>query len=99
MIIKRRFDLVRIVLIEWLISVCDLNCRLVPENGDVLASGVYNGKCKTCRKDVTFWSVPSPVSEINFIVNGTQHIVTNPDPAMSLNEWIRNQPGLQGYNL
>ena len=33
---------------------------------------------------------------ISFTVNGTQHTVTNPDPAMNLNEWIRNQPGLQG---
>ena len=56
----------------------------------MLASGLYNGKCKTYRKDVTFWSVPSPISEISFTVNGIQHIVTNPDPAMSLNEWITN---------
>ena len=56
----------------------------------MLASGLYNGKCKTCRKDVTFWSVPSPVSEISFTVNGAQHIVTNPDPEVSLNESIRN---------
>ena len=62
----------------------------------MLSSGLYKGKCKTCRKDVTFWSVPSPVREISFNVNGIQHIVTNSDPAMSLNEWIRNQPGLQG---
>ena len=62
----------------------------------MLASGLCNGKCKTCRKDITFWSVPCPVSEISFTVNGTQHIVTNPDPEVSLNEWIRNQPGLQG---
>ena len=41
-------------------------------------------------------SVPSPVGEISITVNGTQHIVTNPDPVMSLMEWIRNQPGLQG---
>ena len=38
----------------------------------------------------------SPPLLVCFNVNGTQHIVTNPDPAMSLNEWIRNQPGLQG---
>ena len=71
----------------------------------MLTSGIYNGKCKTLRKDVTFWSVPSPVMYIyiymcvcviSFTVNGTQHTVTNPDPAMNLNEWIRNQPGLQG---
>lgn len=62
----------------------------------MLASGIYNGKCKTCRKDVRFWSVPSPVSEVSFTVNGKQHTITNPDPSMSLNEWIRNQPGLQG---
>ena len=36
------------------------------------------------------------VCVISFTVNGTQHTVTNPDPAMNLNEWIRNQPGLQG---
>ena len=62
----------------------------------MLASVIYNGKCKTLWKDVSFWSVPSTVSVISFTVNGTQHIFTNPDPAMSLNEWIRNQPGLQG---
>ena len=45
---------------------------------------------------MTFWSVPSPVGEISFTVNGTQYTVANPDPTMSLNEWIRNQPGLQG---
>lgn len=65
----------------------------------MLASGIYNGKCKTCRKDVTFWSVPSPVSEVSFTVNGKQHTITNPDPSMSLNEWIRNQPGLQGTKV
>ena len=70
--------------------------RLVPENGQVLCSGLYNGTCKNCSKDVTFWSVPSPVSEITFTVNGTKYTVTNPDPGMSLNEWLRDQPGLQG---
>ena len=45
---------------------------------------------------MTFWSVPSRVSEITFTVNGTQYTVTNPDPGMSLNEWLRDQPGLQG---
>ena len=72
--------------------------RLVPENG-VLSSGLYKGECQTCNKEVTFWSVPSPVSEITFTVNGTQYMVANPDPEMSLNEWIRNQPGLQGIDL
>ena len=62
----------------------------------MLTSVIYNGKCKTLWKGVTFWSVPSPVSVISFTVNGTQHTVTNPDPAMNLNEWIRKQPGLQG---
>ncbi|CAH3170659.1 unnamed protein product [Porites lobata] len=73
--------------------------RLVPENGQVLCSGLYNGTCKSCSKDVTFWSVPSPVSEITFTVNGTQYTVTNPDPGMSLNEWLRDQPGLQGTKV
>ena len=36
------------------------------------------------------------VCVISFTVNGTQHTVNNADPAMNLNEWIRNQPGLQG---
>lgn len=69
--------------------------RLAPENG-VLSSGLYKGECKTCNKEVTFWSVPSPVSEITFTVNDTQYNISNPDPEMSLNEWIRNQPGFQG---
>ncbi|KAJ7381027.1 hypothetical protein OS493_004623 [Desmophyllum pertusum] len=73
--------------------------RLVPENGVQLSSGFYSGKCKTCNKEVKFWSVPSPVSEITFTVNGTQYTVNNPDPGMSLNEWIRNQPGLQGTKV
>nr|XP_058949586.1 xanthine dehydrogenase/oxidase-like isoform X1 [Pocillopora verrucosa] len=72
--------------------------KLVPENG-VLCSGIYNGKCKSCNKDVEFWSVPTPVNEVSFTLNGTQHKVTNPDPGMSLNEWIRNQPGLQGTKV
>ena len=62
----------------------------------MLSSGIYSGKCKSCNEEVKFWSVPSPVSEISFTLNGTQYTVTNPDPGMSLNEWIRNQPGLQG---
>lgn len=62
----------------------------------MLSSGLYKGKCQTCNKEVTFWSVPSPVIEITFSVNGAQYNVANPDPEMSLNEWIRNQPGLQG---
>ena len=65
----------------------------------MLSSGLYNGKCQTCNKDVTFWSVPSPVNEITFTLNGAQCNVANPDPEMSLNEWIRNQPGLQGTEL
>ena len=73
-----------------------VNHRLVPENEVVLSSGLYRGKCNSCKKDVVFWSLPSPVSEITFNVNGTPYIVTNPDPDTSLNEWIRNQPGLQG---
>ena len=52
----------------------------------MVTSGLYDGKCKTCWKDVTFWSVPFPVSEISFTVKETQHIVTNPDSVMSLNE-------------
>ncbi|KAL9979239.1 hypothetical protein ACROYT_G016871 [Oculina patagonica] len=72
--------------------------RLVPEDG-VLSSGLYSGKCKTCNKEVMFWSVPSPVSEITFTLNGTKYTVTNPDPGMSLNEWIRNQPGHQGTKV
>ena len=73
-----------------------VNHRLVPEDEVVLSSGLYRGKCNSCKKDVVFWSLPSPVSEITFIVNGTPYIVSNPDPDTSLNEWIRNQPGLQG---
>lgn len=73
-----------------------VNHRLVPENEVVLSSGLYRGKCNSCKKDVVFWSLPSPVSEITFNVNGTPYIVSNPDPDTSLNEWIRNQPGLQG---
>lgn len=75
------------------------NHRLVPEDEAVLSSGLYHGKCKSCKKDVVFWSLPSPVNEITFNVNGTPYLVTNPDPDTSLNEWIRNQPGLQGIVL
>ncbi|XP_015777058.1 PREDICTED: indole-3-acetaldehyde oxidase-like [Acropora digitifera] len=73
--------------------------RLVPEDEVVLSSGLYHGKCNSCKKDVVFWSLPSPVSEITFNVNGTPYIVSNPDPDASLNEWIRNQPGLQGTKV
>ncbi|XP_074617346.1 xanthine dehydrogenase/oxidase-like [Acropora palmata] len=73
--------------------------RLVPEDEVVLSSGLYHGKCNSCKKDVVFWSLPSPVSEITFNVNGTPYIVSNPDPDTSLNEWIRNQPGLQGTKV
>ena len=49
----------------------------------MLTSGLYNGKARIRRKYATFLSIPSPVSVISFTMNGTQHIVTNSDPAMS----------------
>lgn len=68
-------------------------CRFVLENG-VLCSGIYNGKCKSCNKDVEFWFVFIFVNEVSFILNGIQYKVINFDLGMSLNEWIRNQFGL-----
>ena len=35
--------------------------------------------------------------KVVFHINGTETTVHNPDPNMSLNEWIRGQPGLKGW--
>ena len=39
---------------------------------------------------------PAAVNKIVFHVNGVETTVINPDSKMSLNEWIRAQPGLKG---
>ena len=31
-----------------------------------------------------------------FTVNGRTHVVTNPSPWLTVNEWLRDQPGLKG---
>ncbi|XP_066268463.1 uncharacterized protein [Branchiostoma lanceolatum] len=36
---------------------------------------------------------------LTFMVNGTQHEVRNPDPLMTLNEWLRSQRGLTGTKV
>ncbi|EDO36161.1 predicted protein, partial [Nematostella vectensis] len=36
---------------------------------------------------------------LTFTVNGAQYTVHNPDAHTSLNEWIRNQPGLKGTKV
>ena len=38
------------------------------------------------------------LDKIVFLINGTETTVHNPDPKMSLNEWIRGQPGLKGWS-
>ena len=73
-------------------------CRLVLDSG-LLSSGVYRGMCRSCGEPVKFWSVPGPVVEVKFNLNGSQYTVQNPDPHTSLNEWIRSQPGHQGWSL
>ena len=74
---------------------CLISCRLFPDEG-ILSSGLYSGTCKNCAHPLEFWSVPNPITEVKFTVNGTEYTVQNPDPHMSLNEWLRSQPGHQG---
>ncbi|KJE95964.1 XDH protein [Capsaspora owczarzaki ATCC 30864] len=40
--------------------------------------------------------VAAPLAQISFRVNGTAYIVTQPDPTVTLNEFIRSRPGLKG---
>ncbi|XP_035690573.1 xanthine dehydrogenase-like isoform X4 [Branchiostoma floridae] len=37
--------------------------------------------------------------KLTFWVNGKRHVVQNPDPAMTLNEWLRSQRGLTGTKV
>ena len=39
---------------------------------------------------------PSPKTSVSFAVNGGQVVVEGASPLVSLNEWIRAQPGLTG---
>ena len=36
------------------------------------------------------------VDTINVEVNGVKYVISNTSPKISLNEWLRSQPGLQG---
>jgi hypothetical protein len=35
-------------------------------------------------------------NDVIFYVNGTKYVLNNPDPLMTLNDFLRNTPGLQG---
>ena len=70
-------------------GVCCL--RLMPKTGEVLQGGIYSGTCEQCGNVVKFWSVPNPVASITFTVNGSEYNIIDPDPMVSLNEWIRSQ--------
>ncbi|XP_078701723.1 uncharacterized protein LOC144927862 [Branchiostoma floridae x Branchiostoma belcheri] len=37
--------------------------------------------------------------KLTFWVNGKRHVVQNPDPAVTLNEWLRSQRGLTGTKV
>ncbi|XP_019627736.1 PREDICTED: xanthine dehydrogenase/oxidase-like [Branchiostoma belcheri] len=37
--------------------------------------------------------------ELRFWVNGRYHVVSNPDPGMTLNKWLRSQRGLTGTKV
>ncbi len=42
-------------------------------------------------------SVPvSPITSVSFSINGHAVVVNNASPVLSLNEWLRLQPGLSG---
>ena len=42
-------------------------------------------------------SVPvSPKTSVSFTLNGHAVVVDNASPGLSLNEWLRSQPGLSG---
>lgn len=38
----------------------------------------------------------APKTSVSFTLNGHPAVVDNIDPAVSLNEWLRSQPGLSG---
>ena len=38
----------------------------------------------------------APKTSVSFTLNGHPVVVDNVDPAVSLNEWLRTQPGLSG---
>lgn len=39
---------------------------------------------------------PSPKTSVSFVLNGRRVVVEGASPLASLNEWIRDQPGLSG---
>jgi xanthine dehydrogenase/oxidase len=41
----------------------------------------------------------APVTQVNFTLNGNPVVIQNPDPNMSLNEYIRSLPGYTGTKL
>ena len=41
-------------------------------------------------------AVPAPKTSVSFVLNGRQVVVDGASPLVSLNEWIRAQPGLTG---
>ena len=61
---------------------------------------VSNGLCSSAVQSVfdvgKKCKVPDTLSQVNLHLNGTKYTVLDPDPLVSLNEWIRNQPGLKG---
>ena len=41
-------------------------------------------------------AAPAPKTSVSFVINGRQVVVDGASPLVSLNEWIRAQPGLTG---
>ncbi len=39
---------------------------------------------------------PAPLTTVSFVLNGDEVVVENASPLLSLNDWLRSQPGLAG---
>eukprot|EP00042_Codosiga_hollandica_P056153 m.803689 g.803689 ORF g.803689 m.803689 type:complete len:1324 (-) comp59281_c0_seq1:203-4174(-) len=77
-------------------------CAAKLASGHVRA-GVYAGTCPACNTALTFRlshlfhrTAPQPVTSISFTLNGNPVTVENPDPLMTLNEYIRTVANLKG---
>ncbi|EGD72878.1 hypothetical protein PTSG_04607 [Salpingoeca rosetta] len=59
----------------------------------------YHGFCPTCNAKIVFKSDVPTKSTLTFTLNGKPQKVQNPDPDMTLNEYIRTIAGLKGTKL
>eukprot|EP00051_Salpingoeca_urceolata_P009950 m.120900 g.120900 ORF g.120900 m.120900 type:complete len:1312 (+) comp16518_c0_seq3:946-4881(+) len=68
-----------------------------PQQG--LSAGVYQGTCQACHHVFSFRSIgdaPSDPTSITFVLDGSTITLKNPDPTMTLNDYLRNEAGLTG---